>query len=55
MEMSQRNSLYSHLKPKCLFAKMKNKKIKQVMPGCSYQWEQGGYKERVKEAECTAV
>jgi hypothetical protein len=30
---------------------MKDKKIKHVLSGDWYQWEGGGYKERVKEGE----
>jgi hypothetical protein len=30
---------------------MKDRKIKQVLSGCGYQWEGGGDKERVKEGE----
>jgi hypothetical protein len=32
---------------------MENRKVKQVPYRGWYQWEQGGYKERVKEAECS--
>jgi hypothetical protein len=48
MEMLQGNSLYSYFKQKChFFTKMKSKKVKQVLSGDWYQWEWGGYKERV--------
>jgi hypothetical protein len=30
---------------------MKDKKVKRVLSGDGYQWEGGGYKERVKEGE----
>jgi hypothetical protein len=32
---------------------MKDRKAKQVLSGGWYQWEEGGYKEWVKEAECS--
>jgi hypothetical protein len=32
---------------KCLFIKMNDRKVKQVLSGGWYQWEGGGYKERV--------
>jgi hypothetical protein len=38
-------------KQKCLFPKMKDRKVKQILAGSWYQWEGGGYKERVKEGE----
>jgi hypothetical protein len=30
---------------------MENRKVKQVLSGGWYQWEGGGYKERVQEGE----
>jgi hypothetical protein len=49
MEMSQRNTLYSYLKQTKMpfFQKTQTRKIKQALPGGWYQWEDGGYKERV--------
>jgi hypothetical protein len=35
-----------------LFKKTENRKVKQVLSRGWYQWKGGGYKERVKEAEC---
>jgi hypothetical protein len=40
-------------KQRCLFPKTENRKVKQVLFGGWYQWEGRGYKERVKEAECS--
>jgi hypothetical protein len=34
-------------KQKCLFSKMENRKVKQVLSGGWYQWEGGKYKERI--------
>jgi hypothetical protein len=34
-----------------LFSKTANRKIKYVLSGSWYPWEEVGYKERVKEAE----
>jgi hypothetical protein len=34
-------------KQKCLFSKTENRKVKQVPSGGWYQWEEGGYKEKV--------
>jgi hypothetical protein len=31
--------------------KMKDEKIKQVLLGGEYQWEEGGHKKKVKEGE----
>jgi hypothetical protein len=31
---------------------MKDRKVKQVLSGGWYQWEEGGYKERRKEDKC---
>jgi hypothetical protein len=36
---------------KCLFSKMKDGKVKQVLSGDWYQWEGGGHTERVKEGK----
>jgi hypothetical protein len=38
-------------KQKCLFSEMEDRKVKQVLSCGQYQWEGGGYKERVKEGE----
>jgi hypothetical protein len=38
-------------KQKCLFSKTRNRKVKKTVSGGWYQWEGGGYKERVKEGE----
>jgi hypothetical protein len=38
---------------KIRFFQTENRKVKQVLSGGWYQWEGGGYKERVKEAECS--
>jgi hypothetical protein len=38
-------------KQKCLFSKMKDRKIKQVPFWCWYQWEWGGYREGVKKGK----
>jgi hypothetical protein len=38
-------------KQKCLFSKMKDRKVKQVLSGCWFQWEGRGYKKRVKEGK----
>jgi chitinase len=38
-------------KQTCLFSKMEDRKVKQVLSGGWHQWERGGYKERVKEGE----
>jgi hypothetical protein len=35
------------MKQKCLFTKMEDRKVKQVLSGGWYRWEEGGYKERV--------
>jgi hypothetical protein len=32
--------------------KTKDRKVKPFLSGDWYQWEQGGYKERLKESEC---
>jgi hypothetical protein len=32
---------------KISFLKMENERVKQVLTGGRYQWEEGGYKERV--------
>jgi hypothetical protein len=34
-------------KQKCLSLKTENRKVKQVLSGGWYQWEERGYKERV--------
>jgi hypothetical protein len=36
-------------KQKCLFSTIKGKEVKQVLCGDWYQWDRGGYKEKVKE------
>jgi hypothetical protein len=40
-------SLNRYLKQKCLFLKMEDGKIKQVLSWGWYQWEGAGYKEKV--------
>jgi chitinase len=32
---------------KCLFSKMENRRVKQVLSGCWHQWEGEGHEERV--------
>jgi hypothetical protein len=34
---------------------MKDRKVKQVLSRSRYQWEGGGYKERVKEGEFASI
>jgi hypothetical protein len=46
--------MYSYLKQKCL-KKKQNRKVKQVLSGGRYQWEGGGYKERVKEGDMVEI
>jgi hypothetical protein len=36
---------------KCLFLKMENRKLKQVLPGGWHQWGGRGYKETMQEGE----
>jgi hypothetical protein len=61
MEISQGNSLYIYLKQtKMPSFKNGGRKVKQVLSGGWHQWEEGRYKERVKEGEyggilCTCV
>jgi hypothetical protein len=39
--------MYNYLKQKkCLFSKMENRKVKQLLSGSRYQWKGGGYKEK---------
>jgi hypothetical protein len=39
MEMLQLNSLHNHhTQTKCLLKKMKDRKVKQVLPRDEYQW-----------------
>jgi hypothetical protein len=53
MKMSQGDCLDILNTQKCLFSKMKDRKVKQVLSEgwCQCWW--GGYKKRVKKAECS--
>jgi hypothetical protein len=40
---------------KCLFSKTENRKVKQVLPGDWYPWENGGYKERGRRVNMVEI
>jgi hypothetical protein len=42
-------------KQKCLFSKVEDWKVKLVLSGGWYQWEGGGYKERVNEGNMVEI
>jgi hypothetical protein len=51
MEMHSESYCIMILNKNVFFSKIETRKVKQALPGDWYQWEGGGYKERVLDGE----